>query len=278
MAHSLTVIFSGIVAFTKHSGGGKYGVVLPATLHPDDRKALDGQQKLREHFPHLVVDRTAIFLGKGQTLDFGFQSEAPGGGGQVDDSQLHMLQMTWALPGKHCGMRPDALHAPASEAVTTVLEIDRGTLASDTETDDWDVDGSILGGPTQTHPVASKVLWTVDGLTADLEIGSTPFGGTGEELVTLPTGTQDVTVKLQNFMAKDVCGQFFPPFGPHDDTDHDFCWYFELLDDTCQAWVKRQLASRSRGTLPIPQRHPREESTKGITQNCMPGQFPDSQW
>jgi hypothetical protein len=273
MAQKLTVIFSGIIAFTKHTGGDKYAVAFPPTVDPKNKKALDGQQELREHFPHLVVDRDVIFLGEGQRLDFAFSGEPAGGTGNVDDTQLlDLLQMTWALPAAHGAIRQDVLTSPSSAMATTVLELDCGELSTVLERDEWEVDGSILDGPHDTRPVASEVHWTVKGLRGNVEIGSTPFGGTREALVTLPTGVRDVTVRLQNFMGKDVYAQF-QEGRQHADTDHDFCWYFELLDDTSRGWVKHRLASRSGATLPIPRRR-----EKGITQNCMPGQFPDSHW
>lgn len=274
MPQTLTVVFSGVVVMARRTRQTGYRFLFPATLPTKRvRVALDGTP-LRPHFPHLVEGRKAWFPEAGRRLDFDIGATGPVFSERLD----RVLRMEYALEEGRCRLDPSVFTAHPVPRIGAYVDVTHGALATG-DTLDWRMDGRRLGGPDGTYPVTDEVIWSVTGLTHDVAVSAVPFrGGTAEVVTTLPTGTRDVTVRLQNFLAEDLAGQFHGRDHPHGDVDEDFRWYYQLLEGTPtsgnMAWVVKQLRG---GRLPLPEKegHTQHGAMRGLTQNCMPVLFPD---
>lgn len=274
MSQTLTVVFSGVVVMARRKGETGYRFLFPATLPTKPgRKALDGEP-LCPHFPHLVEGRNAWFPEAGHRLDFDIGAAASG----FSESLADVLRMEYALEEGRCRLDPSVFNADPGPGVVAYVDVTHGALTTGA-TLNWRLDGRRLGGRDGTYPLTDEVRWSVTGLTQDVSVSAVPFqGGTAGLVTTLPTGTRDVTVRLQNFLAEDVAGQFHGRDHPHGKVDKDFRWYYQLLEGTPtsgnMAWVAQQVRG-GRLPLPVKEDHGQHGAIEGLTQNCMPALYPD---
>jgi hypothetical protein len=273
VSYTFQLDIHGVIAFVHHAKNTteeRVRIVVPNTLlgetqpgrrGPHPRKAVDDEDLLR-HDPQLLMSqRHAIHL-RGHRLEFDFGSTAP------DPPTVRLgdaPKIREALaPGIGCTLADRYANATSSADVSAVLDITHGNV----EAKAWSGHEAVLDRMDGFHgprrAMAVRLVWTVeiedDEQTVGLELRSLD----GNQVIlahTLTPPGAGKTLELTLLNGRAQSGKMTFVGSPNE--DHDFRWYYELLED--RHLIKGKLGSRK---LPVPR----------CTEECDPpaqhGMFP----